>query len=194
VEGFTGFSSPAVSAVACAKKDGFYCWGSNGYGQIGIGQEDTADHPSPASVTVVTGAKTLTTGYDHSCAIDGNGDAFCWGFNFWGTIGDGTVGGVACEGGQKWCSLKAVKVRGLSHVVAISGGGDFTLAMTNDGAVWAWGANTDGRNGHTPNPAASVDGGPPDNPWDGGPADISCFPGSGGGPCGPSPSRVLGLP
>jgi alpha-tubulin suppressor-like RCC1 family protein len=201
VAGFSGFSLPAISLVACAKKDGFYCWGANGYGQLGIGQIDGNDHPQPTSVTVVA-AQALSLGSNHSCALDANGAAWCWGLDFLGEVGDGTIGGAACEGGAKLCVAKTAKVRGITNVVQLSAGGELTIAMTGDGAVWTWGANADGRLGHAPG-ATSYDAGPippdgavqpPIGPWDGGPEDISCFAQLGGGACGPSPSRVLGLP
>jgi alpha-tubulin suppressor-like RCC1 family protein len=183
VPGFTGFASPTVSHVACANKDhgGFYCWGFNGYSQLGIGTVDSADHPTPAPVTTVP-AQSLSAGVNHSCAIDAAGDAYCWGFNFWGEVGDGSKGGVSCEGGGPYCVVKAEKVKNISNVVAISAGGDITLALTRDGTVWAWGVNVDARLGH---PAGATDGGA---------ADEMCFPDAGGSWCSPAPSRVYGLP
>ena len=40
---------------------------------------------------------------------------------------------------------------GLTGAVAISGGQDFSLALKNDGTVWAWGQNNYGQlgNGYT---------------------------------------------
>jgi hypothetical protein len=35
---FTGFTSPTMGSSACAKNgQGWYCWGYNGYGQLGLG-------------------------------------------------------------------------------------------------------------------------------------------------------------
>ena len=41
-----------------------------------------------------------------------------------------------------------IKVSKLSEVKAISAGGDFTLAIKNDGTVWAWGLNNSGQLGN----------------------------------------------
>ncbi len=35
---------------------------------------------------------TMSVGDDHSCAVTTNGVAYCWGYNFAGQLGIGTMG------------------------------------------------------------------------------------------------------
>ena len=41
-----------------------------------------------------------------------------------------------------------VQLNGLGGVSALAGGADHSLALKNDGTVWAWGANYEGRLGN----------------------------------------------
>jgi alpha-tubulin suppressor-like RCC1 family protein len=182
IAAFTGFSAPTVSQIACATTSGtVYCWGANGNAQLGLGSPDTVDHPTPAPVAVATPTR-IAPGLNHTCALDATGQVSCWGYNLWGVLGDGTIGGPAtCENGQVACQPNASHVTGLPKIVGLAAGAEFNVALGEDGSVWAWGLNTDGRIGHS---ATQADAG-----------DQPCFiPGVNGGPCSPKPSRVLGLP
>jgi alpha-tubulin suppressor-like RCC1 family protein len=186
IASFSDFSAPTVSQIACAKRgaNGVYCWGDNGFGQLGLGTIDTSEHATPAPITVTSPAR-VAPGLNHTCAIDPSGQVACWGYNFWGEVGDGTIKGTspACEGNVTYCVTKASHVLGLPKIVDLSAGMDLTLALDVDGSVWAWGANPEGNTGHPP---GAVDGGPEDK---------SCYvSGVGGGPCTPLPTRVPGLP
>lgn len=57
------------------------------------------------------------------------GDAHAWGYNFYGALGDGT----------KTNRNTPVAVAGLTNVVQIAEGYDFSLALKSDGTVWTWG-------------------------------------------------------
>jgi alpha-tubulin suppressor-like RCC1 family protein len=185
IASFSGFSQPTVSQIGCANggSKGIYCWGFNGNGQLGLGTIDSVEHPTPAPIVVASPVR-LAPGVNHACGLDENGQVSCWGYNFWGTAGDGTTNGpAACEGGQLYCQPKASHVLGLPKIVDLSSGLEISVALGVDGTVWAWGYNQDGRIGHEPGQA------------DGGANDVSCYvPGVGGGPCSPSPARVFGLP
>jgi alpha-tubulin suppressor-like RCC1 family protein len=182
---FTGFSAPTVSQVACANGGGkgIYCWGYNGMGQLGLGTVDNLDHSTPAPITV-TNPALIAPGLNHVCSLDAQGQVSCWGFNFWGEIGDGSFTGTsACESGQVYCVPKASHLTGVPKMISVAAGVELTLALGEDGTVWAWGLDTDGRTGHSPDDT------------DAGANDKSCFvSGVGGGPCTPRPTQVPGLP
>lgn len=111
-----------------------WTWGVNGYGQLGIGIEDR-DYISPAPVKVAGGHKFTqisTSGY-HVTAIDTNGDAWAWGCNFYGLLGDGTTeerhAPVKVTGGHKFTQISVSEYH--------------TVALDTEGNAWAWGSNSD---------------------------------------------------
>jgi alpha-tubulin suppressor-like RCC1 family protein len=74
-----------------------WCWGQN-VGQLGNGTVATAspyDVPTPAPVAALgTGARAITAGAQHTCAIAADGNAYCWGTNESGELGNGATDGA----------------------------------------------------------------------------------------------------
>lgn len=71
-----------------------YCWGGNDYGQLG--NNTTTDSLVPVAVDNTSGAlagKNVTAidaGSHHTCAV-ADGQAFCWGENYSGQLGNNTI-------------------------------------------------------------------------------------------------------
>jgi len=65
-----------------------YCAGGNAFGQLGIGSFD--EHHEMVQVGTDTNWKTVTTGYEHTCATKTDASLWCWGRNDRGQLGDGT--------------------------------------------------------------------------------------------------------
>ncbi len=66
-----------------------YCWGDNDAFQLGNG----TGIPGSGTPLLVSGALDLvavSTGTAHACAVTTDGDAYCWGLNLAGQLGDGT--------------------------------------------------------------------------------------------------------
>ena len=75
-----------------------WCWGENQFGQAGIGGTSDALTPAPvvglgAGVASVSagGSCYLTNEVAHVCALKTDGTAWCWGYNSYGNVGDGTT-------------------------------------------------------------------------------------------------------
>ena len=145
----TAIAIAAGSSHTCAVTDrgGVMCWGDNGTGQLGDGT--TATRLTPVDVVGLTsGVVSVTARSGHTCALTVGGGVKCWGGNWSGELGDGTIE-------QR---LTRVDVVGLNaEVVAVSAGGDHTCALTTSGGVKCWGSNESGQLGdgtmeqrHTP--------------------------------------------
>jgi len=134
-----------------------YCWGSDYYGQLGIGNSTYGSQPSPVEVKGITEATQLGAGLDHTCATLSSGHVDCWGANGYGQLGDGTSSGPeVCYGYAGPCSTTAVEAQGITNAIGVSGGGaeaspdwrgGSTCTALATGQVDCWGANDDGQLG-----------------------------------------------
>ena len=75
----------------CAIRTGgtLWCWGDNGYGDLGIGNDSQQSRPRHVTTPAAGGWGSVTAGEFHTCAIRGNGTLWCWGNNFDGQLGIG---------------------------------------------------------------------------------------------------------
>jgi alpha-tubulin suppressor-like RCC1 family protein len=77
---------------ACATTfDGVaYCWGSNTFGQLGDGTSGN-DRTRPVRVAGGLAFSAVASNGYHTCGITTRSRAYCWGFNVYGGLGDGTT-------------------------------------------------------------------------------------------------------
>jgi alpha-tubulin suppressor-like RCC1 family protein len=68
-----------------------YCWGYNGYGQLGDGTTTDSDENGPQAVIGGLKFASISAGDYHTCALTARGAAYCWGYNGSGQLGDGTT-------------------------------------------------------------------------------------------------------
>ncbi len=67
-----------------------YCWGANDNGQLGDGE--LYDFITiPVAVSGGLSFASLTAGGGHTCGLTTAGSVYCWGWNLWGQLGDGTT-------------------------------------------------------------------------------------------------------
>ena len=76
-------------------------------------------------------------GSEHSCARRASGAVACWGYNFYGNLGDGTT----------TIRLTPTAVSGLPDADQISVGAYHTCARRSSAALLCWGSNGYGRLG-----------------------------------------------
>jgi alpha-tubulin suppressor-like RCC1 family protein len=77
------------SGIACAVDtagDG-WCWGSNSYGNLGMGSIGGTVVKTPGKVLGGLSWKTIVPGVDHTCGITKDDDVYCWGRNTGGQLG-----------------------------------------------------------------------------------------------------------
>jgi len=70
-----------------------YCWGSDGNSQLGDGNFSSADNVTPGPVAGGHQFRAITAGTFHTCALTVDDRAYCWGNNFSGQLGIGTIDG-----------------------------------------------------------------------------------------------------
>jgi len=130
---------------------GVDCWGSNVYGDLGLGNTTTTNSETPVEVVGVGGTSTLSgatsvsVGYDSACAMLSSGGVDCWGLNIEGELGDNNTTSPGLT------PVEVVGVNGtdyLSGVTSVSVGYEATCAMLSSGGVDCWGLNVWGQLGN----------------------------------------------
>jgi len=115
-----------------------WCWGRNNYAQLGNG--NTINTVSPVSVAGgFTDWVQINAGSGHTAAIRSNGTAWCWGRNWSGGLGDGTITNR---------SSPVSVVGGFTDWVQISSGELHTMAIRANGTAWGWGSDFNGQLGN----------------------------------------------
>ena len=131
-------------------------WGDNEEGQLGAG---TATGPErceegsfacsriPARVDGLTGVRAVAAGEEHSLALLENGTVAAWGFNEYGSLGDGSVVNssvpvAVCAAGER-----APCAGTLDGVTAIAANWFDSYALLGNGTVRDWGENYEGELG-----------------------------------------------
>lgn len=110
--------------TCAATTTGGYCWGAGWDGQLGDGVGNSND----SVPRLVAGGLTFTqvvSGYSHSCGLTSGGAAYCWGYNYYGQLGNNAtipgapdeVAPVAVAGGLTFTKLSA----GYYHTCGIAG-------------------------------------------------------------------------
>lgn len=121
-----------------------YCWGRNNVGQLGDPSTSLQNTPVTSPVAVAGGYRfaRISAGSAETCAIDGSGAAFCWGWNPYGNLGNGSTDPAVAD-----------------HPLAVTGGHTFSeiavgedpyvCALDDTGRAWCWGYNDHGQLGST---------------------------------------------
>ncbi|CAG0901286.1 unnamed protein product [Darwinula stevensoni] len=124
----------------CLTDDGeVFTWGQNNCGQVGLGT--TANQPAPRRISITTGKKAvaIACGQTSSIALLESGELFAWGYNGNGQLGLG-------NNANQHLPCKVTNLQGvfISQVVC---GYAHTLALSDEGVLYGWGANSYGQLG-----------------------------------------------
>ena len=95
-----GFDYSAIHTCALRNQGEARCWGYSAQGRLGEGAGSSSgkvlvkrlnDEGQEVPLSNLTSIAAMG---GHTCAIDGNGQAWCWGQASDGQIGEGVTGGV----------------------------------------------------------------------------------------------------
>ncbi|MCL2720535.1 MAG: hypothetical protein FWD47_04255 [Treponema sp.] len=150
-----GYAAGNVWSSHCLAIDelgNLWAWGQNDFGQLGDGT--TIQRNSPVQIRPGTTFKEISAGPGHSLAIDSDGNLLVWGRNNNGQLGDGTTTNrlipVVIKPDTKFKSISAGgydngTTGGLTSTIIMQ---CFSLAIDEDGNLWAWGNNSFGQIGN----------------------------------------------
>jgi alpha-tubulin suppressor-like RCC1 family protein/tRNA A-37 threonylcarbamoyl transferase component Bud32 len=108
-----------------------FCWGDDGAGELGDNATGT-DRRLPSPVSGGLSFVSISAGNAHACAVTAQGDAYCWGQNTAGQLGDGTTSNHDTP----------TRVKSTARFTSITAGGVHTCAVVTGGDAYCWGKNT----------------------------------------------------
>jgi hypothetical protein len=98
--GWTSVTAGIYYTCATRTDGTVWCWGYNGQGQVGIGNESGQDLPRQVTTPARGGWTSVTASGDATCATRTGGTLWCWGYNFYGQLGLGGPRSVRHPGQQ----------------------------------------------------------------------------------------------
>lgn len=131
-----------ATAYALKRDSTVWAWGQNSQGQLGNGNH--TDSYVPIQVTSLNSIIAIAGAGGYGLALKNDGTVWAWGMNYNGELGNGTYTN----------SNLPIQVNSLNNIIAIAAADDdgqtyeYSLALKNDGTVWAWGYNGAGQLGN----------------------------------------------
>lgn len=136
---------------ACAVGDdgNAYCWGDDGDRGSGLGLLGTGivqDSTTPKKVvqserSASTKWVQIFAGYRQTCAVDSEGEAYCWGRNYYSSLGNGELNaGTDTAYPSPLKVLQGARPSGVKFVqVAVGSYSESVCALGSDSKAYCWG-------------------------------------------------------
>lgn len=108
----------------------------------------------PAGATINGQAlsfKQVSSGNTHTCAIASDNQAYCWGLNDHGQLGNNST-----TQSNVPVAVTNTGVLAGKSIVSISAGGSYTCAIASDNQAYCWGSNQYGQLGNNPATGSNV--------------------------------------
>ena len=136
---FTRIGAGYVYTCGLTTDGAVLCWGNGTSGQLGNGDANSwTMYPTPLLGS--RAYRALGVGRFHACGVTTIGEAFCWGSNSYGAVGDGSNTNVR--------SVPTPVAGGLIFG-SVAAGDAFSCGVTaGSGAAYCWGINSSGQLGN----------------------------------------------
>ncbi|KAA8818333.1 hypothetical protein CSQ85_09230 [Bifidobacterium rousetti] len=147
---FTQVSAGYRHSLAIGDDGNTYAWGANWYGELGNASTNQSNVPVQVKIPKAGVHFTqVSAGYYHSLAIGDDDNAYAWGNNNTGQLGNASTN-------QSNVPVQVKTPDGV-HFTQVSADYGYSLAIGSDGNTYAWGRNINGQLGdestdehHTP--------------------------------------------
>jgi alpha-tubulin suppressor-like RCC1 family protein len=141
-ERFVAVAAGAEYALAVTSTGQLYSWGADGSGQLGRAAGTSNYTPAPVSLPGATGPVTqIAAGDASSFAVTSTGQLYSFGDNQYGQLGRNT------PGEDDPTPTRVSLPNANSAVTQVASGGDQTLVVTANHALWTFGSNEYGQLG-----------------------------------------------
>ena len=139
---------------AIASDNNTYCWGMGGSGRLGTGSSSNTSTPAAVSTVGVLSGKTIKSiraGQGHTCAIASDNNAYCWGLNSSGQLGNNSTTSSNIPVAVTTSGLLAGKT-----IKSINPGLTHTCAVASDDNAYCWGEGANGMLGNNASTNSSI--------------------------------------
>jgi len=131
-----------------------YCWGSNSSGQLGVNSTVNSSVPVAVNTSGVLSGKTIkaiSVSGNSTCAIASDDNAYCWGSNANGRLGNGSTVNSSVPVAVNTSGVLSGKT-----IKAISVGSSSACVIASDDKAYCWGYNDYGSLGNNTLVSSSV--------------------------------------
>jgi alpha-tubulin suppressor-like RCC1 family protein len=134
-----------MHSACCTDEGELWTWGSSDFGKLGHGELN--DETTPRLAQAMDGKRVIQVacGFSHTlCLVGGTNDVYAWGSGNKGKLGTGDQNN----------RYEPTLIAGLKrrNAIQIQCGAFFSLALSQKGMVYSWGANDSGQLGRRPLP------------------------------------------
>ncbi|XXG73401.1 hypothetical protein AAC387_Pa07g2324 [Persea americana] len=140
VDGVRSLALGGLHSTALTRQGDVFTWGYGGFGALGHSVYTRELLPRLVNGSWSGKISGLATSGTHTAAVSDQGEVYTWGRD----EGDGRLGlgggGGPGEGGALCVPSKVVALP--VPAASVSCGGFFSMALTSEGQLWSWGANS----------------------------------------------------
>ena len=124
------------------------CWGGNRYGQLGLNHRNVlgstygemGNNLPYVNLGSARFAKDISVGYHHACVLLDNNKIKCWGYNRYGTLGQGHTNNIGDDANEME-NLDAIDLGEGRTAKRVAAGQHHTCAILDNNDLVCWGDN-----------------------------------------------------